>query len=152
MLPRLRRFGLSLSRNGEDADDLTQQTLERALRARDQWQEGTRLDSWLFRIMRNIWIDTRRARTRTSRVMEPEAAGDKIGHDPTPRMEAALELARVTRALNQLADEQREAIALVLIEGLGYEEAARVLGIPVGTLSSRLVRGRVALLAILGDR
>ncbi len=152
MLPRLRRFGLSLSHNGEDADDLTQQTLERALRARGQWQEGTRLDSWLFRIMRNIWIDTRRARIRTSRVMAPEAAGDQIGHDPTPEMEAALELAHVTRAMNQLADEQREAIALVLIEGLGYEEAARVLGIPVGTLSSRLVRGRVALLAILRER
>ena len=64
LLPRLRRFAHALSRNGADADDLTQATVERALRSRDQWEPGTRLDSWLYRIMRNLWIDTVRARGR----------------------------------------------------------------------------------------
>ena len=150
-LPRLRRFALSLSRDPADADDLTQQTLEKALRSRDQWQAGTRLESWLYRIMRNAWIDTRRARARSSRVMAPEEEGARIGEDPRPGLEAGLELARVRRAMAQLPDDQRVAVALVLIEGCSYEEAAAILNIPVGTLSSRLVRGRTALMARLGE-
>lgn len=146
----MRRFALSLSRDAADADDLTQQTLEKALRSRDQWQAGTRLDSWLYRIMRNAWIDTRRARARTSRVTAPEEEGAQVGQDPRPSLEAGLELARVRRAMGQLPDDQRLAVALVLIEGRSYEEAAAILNIPVGTLSSRLVRGRTALLAQLG--
>jgi RNA polymerase sigma factor (sigma-70 family) len=67
LLPRLRRFAHALSRNGADADDLTQATAERALRNRAQWQPGTQLDSWLYRIMRNLWIDTVRARLRSAR-------------------------------------------------------------------------------------
>ncbi|MDB5481856.1 MAG: polymerase ECF-type sigma factor [Caulobacteraceae bacterium] len=146
----MRRFALSLSRDAADADDLTQQTLEKALRSRDQWQAGTRLDSWLYRIMRNAWIDTRRARARTSRVTAPEEEGAQVGQDPRPSLEAGLELARVRRAMDQLPDDQRVAVALVLIEGCSYEEAATILNIPAGTLSSRLVRGRTALLARLG--
>jgi RNA polymerase sigma factor (sigma-70 family) len=146
----LRRFALSLSRDPADADDLTQQTLEKALRARDQWQAGTRLESWLYRIMRNAWIDARRARARASRVTAPEEEAAKVGEDPRPALEAGLELARVRRAMGQLPDDQRLAVALVLVEGCSYEEAAAVLNIPVGTLSSRLVRGRTALLAVLG--
>jgi RNA polymerase sigma factor (sigma-70 family) len=146
----LRRFALSLSRDPAEADDLTQQTLEKALRARDQWQAGTRLDSWLYRIMRNAWIDTRRSRARTSRVTAPEEEGAQVGEDPRPGLEAGLEMARVRRAMEQLPDDQRVAVSLVLIEGCSYEEAAAILKIPLGTLSSRLVRGRTALLTLLG--
>lgn len=146
----MRRFALSLSRNAADADDLTQQTLEKALRARDQWQAGTRLDSWLYRIMRNAWIDARRARARALRVIAPEEEGAQVGEDPRPNLEAGLEVQRVRRAMEQLPDDQRLAVALVLVEGCSYEEAAAVLNIPIGTLSSRLVRGRTALLARLG--
>jgi RNA polymerase sigma-70 factor (ECF subfamily) len=147
----LRRFALSLSRDPADADDLTQQTLEKALRSRDQWQAGTRLESWLYKIMRNAWIDSRRARARSSRVTAPEEEGAQVGEDPRPGLEARLELARIRRAMDQLPDDQRVAVALVLIEGCSYEEAAAILNIPVGTLSSRLVRGRTALLARLGE-
>ena len=146
----MRRFALSLSRDAADADDLTQQTLEKALRARDQWQAGTRLDSWLYRIMRNAWIDVRRSKARTSRVTAPEDEGAQVGEDPRPALEAGLEAARVRRAMDGLPDDQRAAVALVLIEGCSYEEAADILKIPVGTLSSRLVRGRAALLRLLG--
>lgn len=100
--------------------------------------------------MRNAWIDTRRSRARTSRVTAPEEEAAQVGEDPRPGLEAGLELARVRRAMAQLPDDQRLAVALVLVEGCSYEEAAEVLRIPVGTLSSRLVRGRAALLTLLG--
>ena len=150
LLPRLRRFAHALSRDGADADDLTQATVERALRSRDQWQPGTRLDSWLYRIARNLWIDTVRARGRKERHEAPEASAEGIGDDPRGSIEATLELKRAMSAMQRLPDEQREVVALILIEGFGYREAAEMLGLPIGTVSSRLVRGRTALLAMLG--
>ncbi len=157
LLPRLRRFAHGLAAHPADADDLTQITIERALRARAQWQEGTRLDAWLLRIMRNCWIDTVRARGRTARIMAPEEDGALMGHDPTAQMDARIDLERLMRAMAQLPDEQREVVALVLIDGLGYRETAELLDLPIGTVSSRLVRGRQALLAMVkedypGDR
>jgi len=150
-LPRLRRFAHGLSQNSADADDLTQMTVERALCARDQWAPGTRLDSWLYRIMRNLWIDTVRARGRKAVFEAPPEAGESIGFDPRPGVEAAIDLGRVTAAMDRLPDEQREVVALILIEGLGYRETAELLDLPIGTVSSRLVRGRIALLAMLGE-
>src|SRR5712691_5959778 len=91
LLPRLRRFAHALSRNSADADDLTQSTIERALRSRDQWQPGTRLDSWLYRIMRNLWIDTTRARSRKTAHEAPEEEGLSVGEDPRVAMDAALD-------------------------------------------------------------
>jgi RNA polymerase sigma-70 factor (ECF subfamily) len=151
MIPRLRRFGLSLCRDAAEADDLTSQTLERAWRARDQWSEGTRLDAWLFQIQRNIWIDTRRAHARAGKVLSEAPAGEDVGHDPRPGIEARLELAKVRAALERLPADQREAVSLVLIEGLSYADAAKITGAPMGTFSSRLTRGRAALLALLGE-
>ena len=150
LLPRMRRFAHALSRNPADADDLTQATVERALRSRDQWKAGTRLDSWLYRIMRNLWIDTARSRIRRERHEAPEADAQFVGDDPREAMDASLELKRAMAALEQLPDEQREVVALILIEGFGYREASEMLGLPIGTVSSRLVRGRTALLAMLG--
>ena len=152
LLPRLRRFAHSLSRDPADADDLTQATIERALRSKQQWQPGTRLDSWAYRIMRNLWIDTARARSRKAVHEAPEEAGLSVGEDPRDAMDAAIDLRRVTVAMGRLPDEQREVVALILIEGFGYREVSEMLGLPIGTVSSRLVRGRTALLAMVGEQ
>ena len=150
LLPRLRRFAHTLSRNPADADDLTQATVERALRSQALWEPGTRLDSWLYRIMRNIWIDTVRSRARKEKFEAPPEEADSIGVDPTGGMEASMDLQRVMAAMQRLPEEQREVVALILIEGFGYREAAEMLDLPIGTVSSRLVRGRAALLALVG--
>lgn len=151
VLPRLRRFARSLSHDAADADDLTQATVEKALRARQQWQTGTRMDSWMYRIMRNAWIDTTRARKRAAETFVAEEAGSHVAGDDERAIEARVELRELNEAMGLLPDEQREAVALVLVEGLAYKEAAAILDIPMGTLTSRLVRGRQALIARLGE-
>jgi len=150
LLPRLRRFAHSLCQNGTDADDLAQATVERALRSRAQWQPGTRLDSWLYRIMRNLWTDTVRSRGRREKFEAPEDAAEQVAEDPRDAIEAQLELNRMMAAMQRLPEEQREVVALILIEGFGYRETAEMLGLPIGTVSSRLVRGRGALLEMMG--
>ena len=150
LLPRLRRFAHALSKSGADADDLTQMTLERALRSREQWQRGTRLDSWAYRIMRNLWIDTVRARGRRGKHEAPAEEAATVGEDPREAIHASIELQKAMAAMQRLPEEQREVVALILIEGFGYREAAELLDLPIGTVSSRLVRGRTALLQMLG--
>lgn len=152
MLPRLRRFALSLAGNRADADDLVQDTVERALRSLHQWQPGTRLDSWMFRIAQNLWIDAMRARrVRAVTVHDPEAAAE-VAVDGARDAEARMVLADTVKALAALPEEQRAAVALVLVEGLSYREAADVLGVPMGTLTSRLARARAALAErVLGE-
>jgi RNA polymerase sigma-70 factor (ECF subfamily) len=152
LLPRLRRFAHALSRNSADADDLTQATVERALRSRDQWQPGTKLDSWCYRIMRNLWIDAARANSRKTAREAPEEEGLNVGLDPRESMDAAVDLRRIMAAMSRLPDEQREVVALILVEGFGYREVSEMLGLPIGTVSSRLVRGRTALLAMVGEQ
>ena len=149
LLPRLRRFARSLARDAADADDLCQAAIEKALLARTQWRSGTRMDSWMYRIMRNAWIDTARSRSRASATFVDAEAGTAIGAEGGA--EARVALSDVERAMRRLPDEQREAVALVLVEGLAYKEAAEVLDIPKGTLTSRLVRGRQALMTELGE-
>jgi RNA polymerase sigma-70 factor (ECF subfamily) len=150
LLPRLRRFAHALSRNSADADDLTQATAERALRNRAQWEPGTRLDSWLYQIMRNLWIDTVRARGRRDKVEAPAELAERLGEDSA--IEASIDLKRVMAAMQRLPEEQREVVALILVEGFGYRETAEMLELPIGTVSSRLVRGRTALLAMVGEQ
>ena len=152
MLPRLRRFAFALSRHPADADDLAALAVERALRSRAQFTPGTRLDSWLFRITRNLWIDEARSRQRRAAWEAPPEAGEFEGFDGAADIERSVELIEVMQAMSLLPDEQREVVALIMIEGLGYREAAELLGQPIGTVSSRLVRGRNALLAALGQR
>jgi RNA polymerase sigma-70 factor (ECF subfamily) len=152
LLPRLRRFAHALSRNPVDADDLTQSTIERALKSRAQWEPGTRLDSWSYRIMRNLWIDTTRSRSRRAAREAPEEEGLSVGEDPREAMDASVDLHRIMAAMARLPDEQREVVALILVEGFGYREVSEILGLPMGTVSSRLVRGRTALLAMVGEQ
>jgi RNA polymerase sigma-70 factor (ECF subfamily) len=82
----------------------------------------------------------------------PEEEAEKLGDDPRDRIEAAIDLKRIMSAMQRLPEDQREVVALILIEGFGYRETAEMLDLPIGTVSSRLVRGRVALLAMVGEQ
>ena len=147
MLPRLRRFARNLARNPHDADDVVQIAVERALTRLDQWRSDARLDSWMFKIVRNAWIDELRSRGRRDKVFLAAEAGENVGTDSMAR---ETDLLAVQSAMARLPQEQREAVGLVLVEGLPYREAADVLDVPIGTLTSRLARGREALQAMLG--
>jgi RNA polymerase sigma-70 factor, ECF subfamily len=146
LLPKLRRFARSLARNVHDADDLLQGALERALAHLEQWQADTRLDSWLYTIVKNAWIDELRSRARREHTLADSGQADAV---PDHRGDASGTLA-VDQAMECLPEDQRLAVALVLIEGLPYKEAAQIIGVPMGTLTSRLARGRQALQQLLG--
>ena len=148
LLPRLRRFARTLARDPHDADDLVQIAVERALARSEQLRPDSRLSSWMFGILRNAWIDEARARGRQNRIFAPEALGENVGDASS---EAQADLLAVQDAMARLPDEQRIAIGLVLVEGLSYKEAAEIMGIPVGTLTSRLARGRETLQGLLAD-
>lgn len=152
LLPRLRRFARALTRNADQADDLVQTAVERALRNLDGWTPGTRLDSWMFRIMKNSWIDELRSRTVRDRVFAPEEAGATVGSDGAAAMETHLEAQAVRAAMEDLPEEQRLVVALVLVEGFSYRETAEMLDVPIGTVTSRLARGRLAIETRLGGR
>ena len=149
LLPRLRRFARNLARNPHDADDVVQIAVERALTRLDQWRSDARLDSWMFKIVRNAWIDELRSRGRRDKVFLAAEAGENVGTDSMAR---ETDLLAVQSAMARLPQEQREAVSLVLVEGLPYREAADVLDVPIGTLTSRLARGREALQAMLGGK
>lgn len=145
LLPRLRRFARTLTGHVSDADDVVQAALEKALLHHRQWDPASRLDSWMFRIVRNAWIDEVRARRRRP----------VVDIDAVPESESAVvpavqtDLLSVQQALARLPEEQRTAVTLVLVEGLSYKEAAAVTDVPIGTLTSRLARGREALQRLL---
>jgi len=144
VLPRLRRFARGLTGSPTEADDLVQAACERALARRHQFQEGTRFDSWMFRIVQTIWIDQIRA--REVRKEDGELVEGRLGSDePVRRAEARLTLGEVRRAVDRLPADQRAVLLLVAVDGLSYKEAAAVAAVPVGTIMSRLARARVAL-------
>jgi RNA polymerase sigma factor (sigma-70 family) len=151
LLPRLRRFARALAGQQADADDIVQIAVERALVRIDQFQPGTRLDAWLMTIVRNAWIDEARARQRRAQVFADAELGERVGDGGEAAAQAKLEVKDVYAAMQSLPEEQREAVVLVCVEGLAYREAADVLGVPIGTLTSRLARGREALQRMLGD-
>ena len=146
LLPRLRRFARNLTHNPHDADDVVQIAVERALVRVDQWRRDARLDSWMFKIVRNAWIDELRSRGRRDKIFAAEEAGESVGIEP---IEGETIRISVQAAMARLPEDQRVAVSLVLIEGLPYREAAEVLEVPIGTLTSRLARGREALQALL---
>jgi len=148
LLPRLRRFARSLTRNVHDADDLVQLAIERALARAAQLQANAPLAGWMYGIVRNAWLDEVRARERRQRLLTPDVGDSLAGRVSGP---TDAEQLAVQEALASLPEEQRSAVALVLIEGLSYKEAAYALGVPVGTLTSRLARGRGALQRLLGE-
>jgi RNA polymerase sigma-70 factor (ECF subfamily) len=148
LLPRLRRFARAITFNREDADDLVQAAVERAIVHGEQWQPGTRLDSWIFRIMKNAWIDEVRSRARRAELFAPEEEGEHVGDDSARAHQQRM---AIRRAVSLLSEEHRLVVGLVLVDGMPYKEAAEVLEIPVGTLTSRLARARDALQALLSD-
>ena len=144
VLPRLRRFARGLTGSTTEADDLVQAACERALSRAHQFQEGTRFDSWMFRIVQTIWIDQIRA--RDVRKEDGDVAEERLGSDaPVRGVEARLALAEIRNAVELLPPDQRATLMLVTVEGLSYKEAAAVAGVPVGTIMSRLARARIAL-------
>jgi RNA polymerase sigma-70 factor, ECF subfamily len=149
LLPRLRAFGRSLTGAQDQADDLVQQTVEKALRNIDSYQQGTRLDSWMFRIMRNSWIDGHRSRRPTVTLDDAETTTPLMGEDGRAVTENRIYLEQVRRAMQTLPEDQRAVLMLVCVEGLRYREVAAALDIPEGTVMSRLSRGRLALAAAL---
>ena len=128
-----------------DADDLTQAALERALTRQRQFQAGTRLDSWVFRIAQNLWID--QARARKSR--GPHAELDEA-HDTTKDEDMAGRI-DIARTISALPEDQRTVVGLILVEGWSYQEAANMLGAPIGTVMSRLSRARERIKAALEE-
>ncbi len=142
LLPRLRRFAYALTGSIDLGDDLVQAACERALSRLEQWQKGTRLDSWMFRIMQTIWIDQMRAKKVRGHIADLDAANDIAGDDGERAMEARLTLKRVRSAVAELPEDQRLALTLVSIDGRSYKEAAELLDVPVGTITSRLARAR----------
>jgi len=144
VLPRLRRFARGLTGSAVEADDLVQAACERALARQHQFQEGTRFDSWMFRIVQTIWIDQLRA--RDVRKEDADIPEQRLGTDePVRRVEARLALAEVRAAVDRLPADQRTTLMLVTVEGLSYKEAAEAAGVPIGTIMSRLARARIAL-------
>ena len=140
LLPRLRRFARSLTGSSADADDIVQSGCIKALRGQAGFSQGTRLDSWLFRILQNTWRDELRRRSA-----RPEGAAVELDldlPDEVDRLGDRATLAAVRSAMRHLPEEQREALTLVSVEGLPYAEAAAILDVPIGTLMSRVSRGR----------
>ena len=144
-LPKLRRFAFSLTGSPEDADDLMQMTIEKALLKADQFQPGTRMDNWLFRICKNRWIDAWRKTDRQARALERNRDMFEVSHDGEKAAMQAIGLAEVRQAMAQLGPAQQQIIALVAIEGKTYQETATILQMPLGTVMSRLARARAAL-------
>jgi RNA polymerase sigma-70 factor (ECF subfamily) len=141
-IPRLRRYAHALMRNATDADDLVQETLLRALSKSHLWQEGSDLRAWLFTIMHNSRVNDVRRAVRTG----ISASEDELGRiGVSGGQHERISLGEVQAAIDRLPEEQRATILLVGLEGLDYEEAAAVLGIPLGTVRSRLSRARAQL-------
>lgn len=147
-IPRLRRYARALTRDTTRADDLVQSCLTRALAKSHLWQPGTDLRAWLFTILHNVHVNEVRRNVREGVSVPVEDAAPLL---TTPASQtASLQLRDLDRAMGRLAEEQRQVILLVGLEGMGYQEAASVLQIPVGTVRSRLSRGRDALRQLMG--
>lgn len=143
--PRLRRFAYGLTGSLDEADDLVQSAYERAISRIAQWQAGTRLDSWMYRIVQTIHINRQQANRVRGAHLQPVDPDTLAARDETRALEASITLGKVRGFIGRLPEEQRAALLLVAVEGLSYRDAAEVLDLPVGTLTSRVARARVAL-------
>ncbi len=143
LLPRLRRFAYSLTGSMEEADDMVQTACVKALGRLDQFKPGTRLDSWMFRIVQTTWLDHVRSAPVQRTVLDPDALDQAAAKDPIEeRTMARIALEKVRQAMGGLPEDQRVLLGLVVVDGLSYRQAAESLGIPIGTVMSRLSRAR----------
>jgi RNA polymerase sigma-70 factor (ECF subfamily) len=147
-IPRLRRYARALTRSSDRADDLVQDTLLRALTKLHLWQPGTDIRAWLFTIMHHQYVNRVRREMREAGTVDVEHISSTLvaTTDPTARRQ----LVELDRALAQLSAEQREVLLLVGLEGMDYENVAEILGVPIGTVRSRLSRGRERLRELIG--
>ena len=148
LLPHLRAFARGLCGRPDQADDLVQETVVKAWAARDRFADGTNMRAWTFTILRNSWLNQIRKGRRETALEEGQAETMLVS---PPSQEDALHIADLQTALEQLPEERREALLLIGAGGFTYEEAARICGVAVGTMKSRVARGRAALAVILDD-
>jgi RNA polymerase sigma-70 factor (ECF subfamily) len=149
-IPRLRRYAFALARNMSRADDLVQDTLVRAIAKQHCWQWGTNLRAWLFTIVHHQYADAVRRSAREGIAVDFDDTwpGPTTASDPA----GGLSLRDLDRALAQIPEERREVILLIGLEGISYEEAATILDVPIGTIRSRLSRGRESLRTLMDRR
>ena len=150
--PRLRRFATGLTGSLDEADDLVQAVYERAVERHWQWEPGTRFQSWVFKIAHSMWISRQRHAVVRGARGEPVDPDSLVGCDGERTIQAKLTLSDVRRLVSALPPEQRAALMLVAVEGLSYGDAAEVLGVPAGTVASRIARARSALVEALEGR
>jgi RNA polymerase sigma-70 factor (ECF subfamily) len=146
-VPRLRRYARALAGNRDDADDLVQDTLERAWLRASLWRSVGDMRAWLFSIMHNLHVDA----LRRNRVATVPADEDTPEGEIAPTQGERLAVRDLQAALDRLAPEQREIILLVALEDMPYADIASTLGVPIGTVMSRLARGRERLRSLLAD-
>ena len=147
-IPRLRRYARALLRSEPDADDLVQECMLRALTKRHLWQEGTDLRAWLFTILHNLYVNDVRRSARQGITVDVSDLDREM--QQTASQNKRLELHDLDRALSLLPEEQKTLIFLVGLEGMDYHTAAQVVGVPMGTVRSRLSRGREELRRLMG--
>lgn len=146
-VPALRRYARALTRDADQADDLVQDCLERAIARRGLFRPTGPVRAWLFTILLNLYRNGLRATRRRGRMVDLELAPERAVPPPQP---GHIALAELARAIDTLPLEQKEALLLVALEGLPYQEAADILKVPLGTLMSRLGRARAALRVMTG--
>lgn len=151
LIPRLRRFAFGLTGNHTDADDVVQIALERSLTRLHQFKPGTRLDSWMFRIVQNCWFNECRRKQRTETGMDMTDLERLPNAPATNHSHRHDQMRDIMHAMSYLNDNQRSLVMTVLVEGYSYKEAADLLEIPMGTVMSRLTRARKTLMNILSD-
>jgi RNA polymerase sigma-70 factor (ECF subfamily) len=147
-IPRLRRYARALTRDSSRADDLVQDTLVRGLAKAHLWQPGTNMRAWLFAIMHNQYVNNVRRAQREGAIVDVDQVASTLvaTADPT----ASRQLSELDHALGHLSKRQREVVLLVGLEGMSYDEAAKILRVPIGTIRSRLGRAREALRLLMG--
>ncbi|HJU15056.1 MAG TPA: sigma-70 family RNA polymerase sigma factor [Stellaceae bacterium] len=147
-IPRLRRYARALTRDVVRADDLVQNCLARAITKKHLWQAGTDLRAWLFTILHNQHVNDVRRLVREGVSVSVEDVTSVLTVESNPN--ASLQLRDLERAIAALPEEQRQVILLVGLEEMRYEDVAQILGIPIGTVRSRLSRGRETLRRLMG--
>jgi RNA polymerase sigma-70 factor, ECF subfamily len=154
LLPRLWAFALRISRDQHDAEDLVQRACLRALERAHQLKPDTSPLSWMYSIVHTTWINELRARSERSRTSAEwdDSYLETVADPSAPDPEADALNRQIVRAVERLPDAQRTVMLLVVVEGLSYQEAAQVLGVPVGTIMSRLSRARQAVGSQFGTR
>jgi RNA polymerase sigma-70 factor (ECF subfamily) len=150
LYPRLRRFAETLTGSADRADDLVQVTCERALDRASEWNPATPLMNWLFAVMNEAWEAERKVMVQVT--YAPATVEDAQQYCSVAGMEERLMLDAVRRRLLELPEEQRTVMTLVCVDGFSYKEAAETLNIRIGTVMSRIFRGKLALMKMLGTR